>query len=335
MNESKDLITIIVPAYNAENSIKKCINSLLQQDFEENYKIIVVDDGSVDTTLKQLQSFRNNDIIEILHQKNLGVSSARNKALRRVKSKFVTFVDSDDYVKKSFLKDLYRVFLNNKEIDLSIVGVNHVNLDGRIQYNSSYGTGNYDSVDAMSLLLNEDGPEGYLCNKLFRMKIIREEQLNLDDNLFMGEDLLFCIEYLKYCRKIGIVGSHDYIYVQHDKSMNGGLNFSKENKKYKQIYLNYINAWNKIINNLLNAKYHRAYVNACGRLGRESFTFLRLLHLNGDKDKELQYELYNNSFKFQKDVCMSTSIPTSKKLFFLISIYLPKMVFYLDKFRFN
>lgn len=101
-NEIKDCVKfdlqIIVPAYNVEKYIKECVDSLLNQKTDYKYQIVVVDDGSTDNTGKILDSYAVDERIMVIHQKNGGISSARNRGLEEINAEFVMFVDSDDFV---------------------------------------------------------------------------------------------------------------------------------------------------------------------------------------------------------------------------------------------
>lgn len=101
-------ISVIVPIYNIENYLEKCINSLLSQNFDYKYEIILVDDGSTDGSGAIADKYGlEYNIIKVLHKENGGLSSARNYGLMHAQGKYVTFVDSDDYVSADYLKDLY------------------------------------------------------------------------------------------------------------------------------------------------------------------------------------------------------------------------------------
>ena len=89
-------LTIIVPAYNAEKWICECMDSVLNQDTSYSYKVIAVNDGSVDQTPALLERYASDSRVTIVHQENRGHSGARNCALRNINSKYVMFVDSDD-----------------------------------------------------------------------------------------------------------------------------------------------------------------------------------------------------------------------------------------------
>ena len=97
--------SLIIPAYNIENYIVKCITSILNQNYY-NYEIIVVNDGSTDDTVKILENIKNNKI-KIINKKNGGLSSARNEGLRHVTGDYIWFVDGDDYIEKNALEILY------------------------------------------------------------------------------------------------------------------------------------------------------------------------------------------------------------------------------------
>jgi len=102
-----ELISVIVPVYNAEKYIEHCIRSLLEQTYK-NFELILINDGSTDRSLKLCKAFSDKDRrVKVYDRKNGGASAARNTGLERMKGKYVIFVDSDDYVSKSYLENLY------------------------------------------------------------------------------------------------------------------------------------------------------------------------------------------------------------------------------------
>lgn len=112
-------ISIIIPTYNSEKYIGRCIRSLLDQSIDQSmYDIIVINDGSIDKTLNELELFKD-DIILIDNKKNIGLPSSLNIGIRQSKSKFVVRVDSDDYVNKKFLEFLYIFLISNKDFKAS------------------------------------------------------------------------------------------------------------------------------------------------------------------------------------------------------------------------
>ena len=100
-------LSVIVPAYNVQDYISNTIESLLNQEFNENdYEIIVVNDGSTDKTLNEIKRFESNPIVKIINKKNGGVSSARNIGLKKAKGDFVMFVDGDDQLIPNSIKSV-------------------------------------------------------------------------------------------------------------------------------------------------------------------------------------------------------------------------------------
>lgn len=113
--------SIIVPLYNCEQYIEKCLESLLDQNYEGEYEVIVVNDGSVDGSLSIVQkiSVSSKEKIKIVSQKNKGLSGARNTGLRMAIGQYIIFIDADDYVENSLLKTVDQAMANQ---DLLLYG---------------------------------------------------------------------------------------------------------------------------------------------------------------------------------------------------------------------
>ena len=115
-----DLISVIVPVYNVENYIVECISSIINQTYK-NIEIIVVNDGTKDSSIEKLTSINDNRIV-IYTKENGGLSSARNYGLNFAHGKYVIFIDSDDYLDVHMLEVLYTNLINSNS-DISICGV--------------------------------------------------------------------------------------------------------------------------------------------------------------------------------------------------------------------
>ena len=108
-----DLITILVPFYNVEKYITQCIESIINQTYK-NLEIILIDDGSTDNSLKICKEFQKNDSrINVIKKKHEGVSSSRNIGIKIAHGEYIMFIDSDDFVSKNFVKELYSAVLKN------------------------------------------------------------------------------------------------------------------------------------------------------------------------------------------------------------------------------
>lgn len=109
-----DLISVIIPVYNVDSYIEKCINSVLNQSYK-NLEIILVDDGSTDKSGEICEKYKYDSRVNVFHKKNGGLSSARNYGIKHSKGHYISFLDSDDYIDKYFIENLYNALINQKE----------------------------------------------------------------------------------------------------------------------------------------------------------------------------------------------------------------------------
>ena len=169
------VLTVIVPAYNAEKTLESCVRSLLGQTYKAK-EIIVVDDGSKDNTLSILTKLsKSNKDIKIIHQENKGVSAARNIALNNVspETTHICFVDADDTVKPNFLK----YFVENIEKEKLII-------QGFIKRNQDITEDIlYNKEENILKQLVREGDLGHIFDKFFDMHIIRKHNLHFNEQL--------------------------------------------------------------------------------------------------------------------------------------------------------
>lgn len=143
----KDLITVIVPIYNVEKYVRKCIDSIINQSYK-NLEIILVDDGSPDKCGIICDKYAEKDSrIRVIHKKNGGLSDARNVALDVMKGNYVTFIDSDDYIDIEYISYLYDL-INHYNADISICGYKYITEEGKVL--------NHPSDDNTILIMNQE-----------------------------------------------------------------------------------------------------------------------------------------------------------------------------------
>lgn len=207
------MITIIIPAYNVEQYIDECIQSVLNQD-NKDFECIIIDDGSTDKTGEKCDNWSSKDPrIRVFHQKNMGVSVARNVGLEKAHGQYVTFIDSDDLVSKTYLSDMAKYIDGKQELIVS----------GFILYpiKSTYKSQEPDEECEINICpanvkkivsLNEKcllfGPYA----KIYNMNIIRDFGIVFDPNMSFGEDLYFNYKYLEHIHKIRAVSKTNYYY---------------------------------------------------------------------------------------------------------------------------
>lgn len=191
-------ISIIVPIYNSEKYLGRCIDSILSQSFTD-FELILVDDGSKDTSPQICDEYASIDKrIRVIHKKNGGVSSARNMGLSAIFGEYFCFSDSDDTVEPNALKLMYEI-INNGNFDLVIAGYNRYDESGT----KIFGM-NPSEVELLSkesalkeMYRPKDGDyQGYLWNKLFRSDIIHQAGLTFNEEIYFNEDRLFITQYI-------------------------------------------------------------------------------------------------------------------------------------------
>lgn len=205
-------ISIIVPVYNSEKHITQCVDSILGQTFS-NFELILVDDGSSDKSGSICDYYVSKDErVKVIHQHNSGVSAARNAGLEASKSRYVTFVDSDDYVLDCFLSSLYSAITKRANIDMAYCGY-------IIQKNGNCDIISYKSKSYLDIL----GMKEALCGskllircspwgKLYNAEIIRHNNIHFDPSLSLSEDRLFIYNFLRYSRGVATTSVIGYIY---------------------------------------------------------------------------------------------------------------------------
>ena len=219
-----EIISVIVPIYNSEQTLYRCIKSIMDSDYK-NIEIILVNDGSTDKSRKICDEMEQQDKrIKVFHLKNGGVSKARNYGLGKATGKFITFIDSDDFVKTEYFFKLKQTF-DQEECQLSVGSVAHI-WNETIEVNDTE-SGNIDfnrrtlKDKELFLKLNQKfllyGP----CNKLYLNKIIIDHNIQFPEETAYGEDLLFNMEYLRYVDKI-IYNEQPVYYYDHgnEKSLS-------------------------------------------------------------------------------------------------------------------
>lgn len=276
MNKAE--VSIIVPVYNVENYLAKCIDSLLNQTFD-NYEIILVDDGSTDKSGEICDSFKmKSNKIRVIHQKNAKVSAARNAGLRIAEGKFILFCDGDDWVDENYIECLVTPVLSG-ETELSVSGMkrckNREGVDCSIT-NPSNGTPMRVSINDF-YELKKYNVLHYPVNKCFLMSIIKENNLIFDKNLKNCEDLCFVLSYIRCIKKDFIIvpESPYYYYLSGNSATNTyyddlftglrqrffnefEMTFKKHNidddKALKELYTDYFLSFIECINNTFDKR---------------------------------------------------------------------------------
>lgn len=197
------LISIIVPVYNTQTFLARCVQSLLDQTFRQ-IEIILIDDGSTDSSLDICQQFATIDSrINVYHQANKGVSAARNQGLLLASGDFVMFVDSDDFVESTICEDLVEAIKSFPSALTAFCGYNFVHTKNNTVTKTEHIIPKTKNISSHKDFAHNYG--SFLNNKiflalwakLFSLRIIKDNGLRFDTNIHIGEDLMFLQAY--YC----------------------------------------------------------------------------------------------------------------------------------------
>ena len=208
---SKPLISIIVPVYNVEKYIERCIKSILNQSFT-NFELILVDDGSPDKCGEICDEYKNKDKrIKVIHKKNGGLSDARNAGIEIAKGEYIAFVDSDDFINKYMYEILYR---NAKKLDadISICNFKMVCKNDKIDENiliSSADVKVYDRNEALNKLYGNENVQFIIaCNKIYKKELFlniryeygkcHEDEFIIHKLIYKSNKIVSCSEKLYY-----------------------------------------------------------------------------------------------------------------------------------------
>lgn len=208
-----DLASVIVPVYNTGEYLRKCLDSLVGQTYP-NIQIILVDDGSTDHSYAICREYAARfSQIEVIHKENGGVSSARNEGLKHVCGKYVFFVDSDDFILPEYIEH----FMELEECDYVAAGYRVNSPDGkRVEFVEYTLTIDEFKADCRSSW--ERVPMVIVCGNRYLMRIIRENQLEFNDNCGCGEDVRFNARYFLHAKTMRVVHRSEYIYYQRENS---------------------------------------------------------------------------------------------------------------------
>lgn len=214
-------VSVIVPFYNVESYIDECLNSLVSQSYKD-IEIIAVDDCSPDHSIDFVISYANKDnrVKVVRHSENMGLGGARNTGLKHATGDYICFVDSDDYVSRTFVEKLYKSAIDNKA-DVSICGYCCVEGNIKIPCHQEYTMELIEIADNKNNVLTT--VNSYSSASWFKLY---KKELIIGNNIFQPEkafyeDVVFWLKVVFYSRRISVIPDRLYNYRQrHDSIMN-------------------------------------------------------------------------------------------------------------------
>lgn len=217
ISTEQKLVTIIVPAYNVENYIEECLNSIINQTYH-SIEVLVVDDGSTDNTYEVIKNVAGLDArIKPFTKPNSGVSDTRNFALKQAMGTYIQFVDGDDTLEPTAVEALVNAIEN--EYDFVNCMYNRIDEAGKLDKEQYSFCNKYialeDFEDTVAFIKDELMPYhvGFeVWDKLFKTDIIKSHNITFNKDCHIGEDLAFIINYSFYAKNINCIGERLYNY---------------------------------------------------------------------------------------------------------------------------
>lgn len=255
-------VSIIVPVYNAEKYLHRCVDSILAQTFTD-WELLLIDDGSPDRSGEICDGYAMKDArIRVIHKENGGVSSARNVGLDATKGKWVVFVDSDDWCESNYLADFFSLDFKPYDNDIVLQGRKN-EVDGKIVENFVLRDNVYKNI-ALAMLDNNLLTFGAPYCKLYSNGLIKKYDIRFPEEYSYGEDTTFFFRVLSVVSTIITTSKCNYHYVDMVSE-----SLSKKNHEYEQLKMYLLDSMNLVkeidaksqIDNRLIKSYKRSYIN--------------------------------------------------------------------------
>lgn len=245
MPQTAELISVIVPVYNVKDYLVQCVKSIINQTYKD-IEILLIDDGSTDGSGKICDSLSNKfPIVKVIHKKNEGLGLTRNVGILNAKGKYVTFIDSDDYIAPSFIENLV-LGLKKYNVDSIISGFKRIDSNNNIFYKEEYKIQVYEDDDVMdkvftkmlgSLPEKHDSLKMSVWGNLYSMEIIKRYNLYfVSERKIISEDIIWNNDYFKKIRRVAILPFCDYYYRSNDNS----LSLKYNPKRFQQVIYLYL-----------------------------------------------------------------------------------------------
>lgn len=233
------LISVIVPIYNVEKYLARCVDSIVNQTYK-NLEIILVDDGSPDRCPQMCDDYAKKDSrIKVVHKNNGGLSDARNAGMAVATGKYISFIDSDDYVSDDFFECLLDV-VNKENSDIAECSVVKLYGDNRFdEFSDDLSVKTYDTQDAMSALIAENPFHQHVWNKLYKTELVRDIPYAVGK---LNEDEFWTYQVFGRANKVSKLNKTMYYYFQRNSSIMGvGYNIRRldalDGKANRQKYI--------------------------------------------------------------------------------------------------
>lgn len=222
----KPNVSVIIPIYNVEKYIDKCLRSVVNQTLK-NIEIILVNDGTEDNSMHIAKNYIEIDRrIKVINKTNGGLSSARNAGLEVAKGEYILFIDSDDYIESNMIEEMYNLALIN-DLDIVMCGFNRIELDNMYKIKPPISCNiKYNKSDIFNIISNStNNITWFVWRNLYKLSLLNNNSIRFNQSVKIGEDTCFNLEAFLASSSIMCIDKELYNYVNNPNSLTS--------KKYK------------------------------------------------------------------------------------------------------
>ena len=308
------LISIIVPVYNSEKYLKKCLNSIMNQTYKQ-LEIIIINDGSTDNCLNIIQELQKIDSrIILIDKKNNGVSSARNDGIKKATGKYIMFIDSDDWIETDYIETMYN-YAESKKLDVCRTGFTIDRNDEPCEEVSYINDSNINiDLKKTKEIFIDTTLFHSACVQLIKRNCVLDNNIYFDEDILYEEDLIFNIKLYKVINKLDYINCCKYHYTANEKSATRNIDnieriissIIKSNNKMITLFNN------KELTKLINGKHLKLIVMYLYIVIKKDFKYFKNIckNIKTDELKKIMnnYTLINVSLKEQLKVIMVSKL---------------------------
>ena len=313
-----DLISIIIPVYNVSKYLPNCLDSIINQTYQ-NIEIIIINDGSTDNSLDICNEYKKKDKrIIVLEQKNCGLSETRNRGIRNAKGKYIGFIDSDDVISPYMFEYLYKALIEN-DSDISICSCDYFYENPN--FDDEYKVINMNSIDGLKELMIDRKITNHAVDKLYRKELFNDIKFPIGKKF---EDICIMYKLFSKCNNISFVDCKLYGYYQRVGSITGQYNIDST--------IDFINAINNRYEDILKSNINLSpylELNRVNSILRYFLDIVKYERLDIFKSQELK-DILNSEIKFGKKIFSKEvrSINSTKRNIIIRLLFINKYLFY-------
>lgn len=337
-------VSIIVPIYNTERYLDKCIQSILNQTYK-NFELILINDGSTDNSIDICNHYKiSDDRIVVIDKENTGSSDSRNIGIDKAKGKYICFVDSDDWIDPNMIYDKVKL-IKEKNVDFIISGlsIDTVDINGNIKvHKNNYIYSEWNTEELLRNNIIKLFPQALInssCNKLYNLELIKSNNIKFPSTN-IGEDTLFNLSIIKKANGVIITDKIYYHYMKYENITTLTRRIIPDAyERYIYIHKEMINifkSWNKlddeveyIINKTMFSQYFATTLKILRAKGDDYTYKLKKIML----DEGLKNNIIKNTFDYNKAISYKEQIFRTciKNRLYVISIIFIKLLDYKNK----